>query len=230
MKAPSISKKKLILSAVIGLAVCGAIAAAYRYRDRPQLSVQEERSSETVSSTANADNTKKSVKKKRPAPAEPAAPTPASTPAAKPVVQAPGCGGNTAAKKVVVSISQRRMWGCEGAAQAYSVAVITGMEKLAADLTPRGTFYIYGKSTNLHLKGSDSTGSWDDFVYYWMPFLSNQYGVYGFHDATWRKDAEFGNVSPYTSDASHGCVELPLAAANWLYNWAPVGTPVVIIS
>jgi lipoprotein-anchoring transpeptidase ErfK/SrfK len=25
---------------------------------------------------------------------------------------------------------------------------------------------------------------------------------------------------------SHGCVNLPLRAAKWLYGWAPVGTPV----
>jgi lipoprotein-anchoring transpeptidase ErfK/SrfK len=63
-----------------------------------------------------------------------------------------------------------------------------------------------------------------------MPFLDNQYGTYGFHDATWRKDSEFGKVDPNSADASHGCVELPLATAKWLYSWAPVGTAVTIES
>jgi lipoprotein-anchoring transpeptidase ErfK/SrfK len=27
---------------------------------------------------------------------------------------------------------------------------------------------------------------------------------------------------------SHGCVNIPFAQAQWLWNWAPVGTPVVV--
>jgi lipoprotein-anchoring transpeptidase ErfK/SrfK len=63
-----------------------------------------------------------------------------------------------------------------------------------------------------------------------MPFLDNQYGTYGFHDATWRKASEFGNISPTSQEASHGCIELPLASQKWLYNWAPVGTTVTVES
>lgn len=121
------------------------------------------------------------------------------------------------------------MWACAAEQQVYESPVVTGMEKLAADLTPRGTYHVYAKQTNLYLRGSDSTGSWNDYVYYWMPFLNNQYGTYGFHDATWRADTAFGNINPNTSDASHGCVELPLATAKWLYNWGPIGTTVKVV-
>lgn len=140
------------------------------------------------------------------------------------------CDGNSFAQLIVVSISQRHIWACNATTVLYDSPVVTGMENLAADLTPTGTYHIYAKETNLYLKGSDSTGSWNDYVYYWMPFLDNQYGVYGFHDATWRPDSAFGNISPYSSDASHGCVELPLATAKWLYNWAQVGTTLTIES
>lgn len=140
------------------------------------------------------------------------------------------CAGNSLANFVLVSISQRHMWACSGSTQVYDSYVVTGMENLPADLTPTGTYTIYAKQTNLYLNGSDSTGSWHDYVYYWMPFLSNQYGVYGFHDATWRSSNAFGNISPYSSNASHGCVEMPLATAKWLFNWAPIGTTVTIKS
>jgi lipoprotein-anchoring transpeptidase ErfK/SrfK len=113
---------------------------------------------------------------------------------------------------------------------AYDSAVITGMENLPADLTPVGIYHIYAKYTDRHLIGSDSTGSWDDFVYYWMPWLHNQYGNYGFHDATWRAPGDFGTIDPYSSQASHGCVELPLATAKWVYDWAVIGTTVTIES
>ncbi len=160
---------------------------------------------------------------------------PNSKPAAKAIAPAANpapsvCASNTIAQLALVSISQRRMWACQGDTQVYTSSVITGMENLPADLTPTGTYTIYAKETNLYLNGSDSTGSWHDYVYYWMPFLHNQYGSYGFHDATWRTADDFGNISPYSDDASHGCVEMPLSAAAWLYGWAQVGTTVTIDS
>jgi lipoprotein-anchoring transpeptidase ErfK/SrfK len=27
---------------------------------------------------------------------------------------------------------------------------------------------------------------------------------------------------------SHGCINLPLGSAAWLYAWAPIGTPVTV--
>jgi lipoprotein-anchoring transpeptidase ErfK/SrfK len=156
-------------------------------------------------------------------------------PAASAVVAAPvkntdNCAGNDLNKLVLVSISQRHMWACDHGKTVYDAPVITGMTAYEATLTPPGTYHIYGKQTHVTLTGSDVTGSWKDPVDYWMPFLDNQYGTYGFHDATWRPADAFGNTSPDSSDASHGCVELPLASSKWLYNWVNVGTPVTIKS
>ncbi len=140
------------------------------------------------------------------------------------------CASNQLAKLVLVSISARHLWACSYQTIAYNSPVVTGMDYLAADLTPVGTYHIESMQTNLYLKGSDSTGSWDDYVHYWMQFLYNQYGAYGLHDATWRPANAFGNISPNSSNASHGCVELPLATATWLYNWVQLGTTVQIES
>jgi len=143
------------------------------------------------------------------------------------------CADSTYTQEIVVSISKQHMWACQGTKTVYDNAIITGMEMYPADLTPTGTYQIYAKATDQILAGSDATGKWSDNVSYWMPFLDNQYGVYGFHDATWRAPSDFGNVNinvPYTAAkfASHGCIEMPLAAAAWLYNWAPVGTTVLV--
>jgi lipoprotein-anchoring transpeptidase ErfK/SrfK len=145
------------------------------------------------------------------------------------------CSGNTLSELILVSISKQHLWACDGTTSEYDSAVVTGMELYPADLTPTGTFHIYAKETNQVLNGHDSTGSWSDPVSYWMPFLDNQYGEYGLHDATWRSASDFGNIninSPYTAaeHGSHGCVELPLATAKWLYGWAPIGTTVTIQS
>jgi lipoprotein-anchoring transpeptidase ErfK/SrfK len=148
--------------------------------------------------------------------------------AGAPVVN--NCAGNNLDKFIKISIKQRHLWACEGSKTVQNSTVITGLQHHPETETPLGTYKIYGKLTNTTLTGSDSRGSWSDPVYYWMPFLDNQYGTYGFHDATWRPADAFGKVSPDSQDASHGCVELPLAASKALYEWAPVGTTVTVES
>ena len=144
------------------------------------------------------------------------------------------CADNASGKNIIVSISKQHLWACSDKTVAYDTAVITGMESYPADLTPTGTYQIYARATNQTLAGSDNTGSWSDAVSYWMPFLDNQYGTYGFHDATWRAPADFGSINinaPFTTtakSASHGCIELTLSAAKWLYDWAPVNTSVTV--
>ena len=154
--------------------------------------------------------------------------TPQKTPAVAPVPVTNPCEGNQLDKFIKISISQRKLWACEGTKLAYDAPIISGKAKHAETITPAGTYKIYGKTTDTRLVGKDSTGSWDRPVSYWMPFLDNQYGTYGFHDATWRPDAEFGKIDPNSEDGSHGCVELTLAAQKWVYEWAPVGTTLTI--
>lgn len=138
------------------------------------------------------------------------------------------CASNSLSKVIIVSITSQHAWACQGTSQVYYTPVVTGYMGLVADTTPVGTFHIYSKQTNLYLNGSDALGTWHDYVNYWMPFLSNQYGQFGLHDATWRSADQFGQISPYSTSASHGCVELPLAAATWLFQWVNVGTTVTV--
>jgi lipoprotein-anchoring transpeptidase ErfK/SrfK len=221
-RQPEISGKKRtrhpLMKAVLSLVVVFALAGAttYAIKDhntsspKPTNIVQETKPAAKTAKAKASTTTKTTT-------------TTASTPPN-------ACAGNTLPQLALVSISQRHMWACDGTTLEYDSPVVTGMENLAADLTPVGTYHIYGKETNLYLKGCDSTGCWNDYVNYWMPWLDNQYGQYGFHDATWRPANAFGNINPDSSDASHGCVELPLATAKWLYNWAQIGTTVTIES
>lgn len=140
------------------------------------------------------------------------------------------CADNKLDKIILVSVSQRHLWACEGSKQVHDTPVITGITTHADTTTPPGTYHIYAKQTDTVLRGSDSVSSWNDNVSYWMPFLDNEHGTYGFHDAMWRGGEEFGNVDPSSDEASHGCVELPLASSHWLYDWATKGTTVTIES
>ncbi|MDB5169828.1 MAG: hypothetical protein JWN82_224 [Candidatus Saccharibacteria bacterium] len=139
------------------------------------------------------------------------------------------CAGEKT-KTVIVSVAKRHLWACEGNKQQYISPVITGYVGNAVNLTPIGTYEIYAKQTDRDLKGSDNKGSWNEHVDYWMPFLYNQYGAYGFHDAEWRQQDDFGKISSNSVNASHGCVELPDKASTWLYKWSEIGTVVKIVN
>jgi hypothetical protein len=65
-----------------------------------------------------------------------------------------------------------------------------------------------------------------------MPFDGGE----GLHDAWWRSD--FGPGSNYAPTdlgtgnyilGTHGCVNLPMDAATFVWNWAPLGTTVVVV-
>lgn len=214
-QAPVKRRRKPIKSFMILLfivAFCAAVVYAYSY-----ISGQSPSQSNTAVTTTQTQSSSTGTT------------APPATPAKN------YCASNTLSQLVLVSIGKQHLWACNGSKTVYDSAVVTGMEQYPADLTPPGTYHIYAKQTNLHLKGCDSTGCWDDPVSYWMPWLDNQYGQYGFHDATWRKPSQFGNVNIYAPNTapvvgSHGCVELPLATAKWLYGWSVVGTTVTVQS
>lgn len=146
------------------------------------------------------------------------------------ITSAAKCDNHSKSKLVIVSISARELWACSMNKLSYKSPVITGYIKNPDNLTPVGVYYIQSKQTDQVLTGSDKLGSWKDKVKYWMPFLYNQYGAYGLHDAQWRNPNEFGNTSPYSEKASHGCVELPLQTATFIYNWVNIGTEVDIVN
>lgn len=135
------------------------------------------------------------------------------------------CSANTASQTVVVSISQQHLWACEGTNEVYDAAVTTGAAIYPEDATLTGTWHIQGKQTDRYLTGSDSRGSWNEHVNYWIPYD----GDYGFHDAPWQTFA-FGDLNKYKTNGSHGCVRSSTANLKWLFDWAPIGTTVTINS
>ena len=83
--------------------------------------------------------------------------------------------------------------------------------------TPRGFFSIEAKVIDTRLVGAD----YDVPVKYWMPFFNGC----GLHDATWR--SSFGGTI-YTRNGSHGCVNMCLEAAKYIYDNVYVGIPVIV--
>ena len=79
--------------------------------------------------------------------------------------------------------------------------------------TVQGRFKVYVKYRSTTMSGPG---------YNWpgVPYTMYFHKGYGLHGAYWHNN--FGHPM------SHGCVNLRTADAQWLFNWAPVGTVVNI--
>lgn len=84
--------------------------------------------------------------------------------------------------------------------------------------TPKGNFKIDDKS----LRAWSSYGLW---MPYW---LSLNKGYFGIHELPVWPDGSKEGANHLGLPVSHGCVRLGVGPAEFLYNWAPIGTAVKI--
>jgi lipoprotein-anchoring transpeptidase ErfK/SrfK len=138
------------------------------------------------------------------------APQPATQP--RPATARPSGG----AKSIVVNLSDQWMYAYEGAALVYDAPVTTGRDGMQ---TPTGTFSIYAKIKVQTMDGVTDGKAW---VVPNVPNVMYINGDVAMHGTYWHK--LFGSGMR----VSHGCINLPLGAAAWLYGWAPTGTTVKV--
>lgn len=121
-----------------------------------------------------------------------------------------------AARSIVVSLGRQQMWAYEGGTVVLSSLVSTGK---AGFETPPGMFQILVKKEIEDMEGLIGGEYYDvpqvpDVMYF------TDVG-HAFHGAYWHND--FG------APRSHGCINLPLDVALWLYDWTAMGTTVLVI-
>ncbi len=169
-----------------------------------------------------------------PAPAEPApaapapaAPAPAAPAPAAPAPAAPAPAPATATysapavttfggKSVVVNISHQWLYAYEGDTMVFDAPISTGRDGFN---TPTGSYGIYAKTLNQTMSGTIGGES------YSVPNVPHAMYINGdvaMHGTYWH------NMFGTGVRMSHGCINLPQSSASWLYNWAPVGTPVQV--
>ncbi len=113
-------------------------------------------------------------------------------------------------KVIGVDLTKQMQYDYENGTLVYSTKISSGLN----NSTPIGTFRVYGKTQKQKMSGAG---------YYVpnVPWILWFKGDYSLHGVYWHND--FG-IRP----RSHGCVGEPLAEAEWIFNWAEVGIPVVI--
>lgn len=132
------------------------------------------------------------------------APTPA--PAATSEPSSPGGVAGSGRRWIDVNLSQQMVYAYQGDSVVNSFLASTGTW---LHPTVTGQYHIYVK-----LRYTDMSGS--DYYLPNVPYTMYFYQGYGLHGTYWHHN--FG------TPMSHGCVNLSTPDAEWLYNWASVGT------
>ncbi|BAZ89792.1 MULTISPECIES: L,D-transpeptidase [Cylindrospermopsis] len=111
---------------------------------------------------------------------------------------------------IQVDLSQQKLTAWEGKRRVYTFKVSSGKKSTP---TPVGRFRVQSKHKTTRMRGRGyNIGN--------VPYTLYYHGSYAIHGAYWHK--RFG------TPVSHGCINLPPNRAKLIFNWASVGTPVVV--
>jgi lipoprotein-anchoring transpeptidase ErfK/SrfK len=121
-------------------------------------------------------------------------------------------------KLIEVNVATKQMYLFDKGQLTRSYPISAGA---AATPTPIGQFQIYQKLPVQDMRGFNVNGTkyFQPHVHWINYFLPGGYAVHGVY---WHGSSWFGNIN-----SSHGCVGLPDDQAEWVYNWAPIGTTVI---
>jgi lipoprotein-anchoring transpeptidase ErfK/SrfK len=113
-------------------------------------------------------------------------------------------------RKIEIDLTKQRLYAWEGNKLVYSMQVSTGKRSTP---TKKGKFLISSKfrSTRMQGPGYDIPN---------VPYTMYFFEGYAIHGAFWHNN--FG------TPVSHGCVNLRVPEARKLFNWADIGTLVVV--
>jgi lipoprotein-anchoring transpeptidase ErfK/SrfK len=123
-------------------------------------------------------------------------------------------------KWLVADVSTKRMYAYEGTTLVKSFLISAGAPKTP---TVIGKYAIYAKYKSQDMTGANADGS--RYFQPDVPYINYFYKDYAVHGNYWRPASYFGNIN-----SSHGCIGINVQDSAWIYNWAPIGTPVIVHS
>lgn len=118
-------------------------------------------------------------------------------------------------KWVDVNLAAKTVTAYEGATVVRGPVTI--VDGAAETPTVTGTFKVYLQYASQTMRGENVDGS--RYVTPDVPWVTYFQGGYAFHGAPWR--------SSFGYSGSHGCINMPVSEAKWVYDWAEIGTTVV---
>ncbi len=135
-----------------------------------------------------------------------------------PTAVPPSAGSSGKNKEIVIDLSEQHMWAYEDKKLVFSFVVSTG----TGNSTRIGTFKVLDKIPNAY---SSRFNIWMPYWLgiYWSGTLEN--GIHGL-PVLWNGVELWGNL--LGQPATYGCIEARTSEIKQLYNWAEIGTPVII--
>ena len=130
-----------------------------------------------------------------------------AAPAPKPGGAAPA---PVAGRWIDINLSAQRLTAYQGRTAIFSTLISSGV---AGRRTPTGRFAVRTKIPSQRMVGPGYNLPGVPWVMYFA-------GANAIHGTYWHNN--FGRPM------SHGCVNMRIPDAQWLYNWASIGTPVVV--
>jgi lipoprotein-anchoring transpeptidase ErfK/SrfK len=124
----------------------------------------------------------------------------------------------TTTKRIVIDRSDQTLKAYEGDAVILDITISTGRELTP---TPRGEFTVYYKTPTRYMQGplpGISNQYYDLPGVPWNLYFTKQGAV--IHGAYWHES--------YGTPYSNGCVNVPLEYARTIYEWADLGTKVIV--
>lgn len=124
---------------------------------------------------------------------------------------------------VEIDLTRQKVWVYVDGNLEVETDCVTGCVNKGHE-TPTGIYTLTYKEKDRILRGDklpNGQYSYQSHVDYWMPFN----GGVGLHDASWR-DTFGGDI--YIDNGSHGCVNLPLEAAEKIYDIINRDMPIVV--
>lgn len=119
-------------------------------------------------------------------------------------------------RRIEISLSTQWLTAYEGNLVVYRAPVATGRDGFN---TPPGNFAVYDKLTMQTMIGSAGGESWNVPNVPWVMYVV---GGVALHGTYWH------NAFGTGARMSHGCINLGMDDAQWLYEWADIGVPVTI--
>jgi len=131
---------------------------------------------------------------------------------------------------VVISFQDQHLWAYQNGQVVLDSPVTTGIRGVTDFGTDFGPMKVLWKDHPHTMKSPWPKGSpyyYPDTVVQWATFFTKT--GESIHDANWEPDNALGPGSQFNpSFRSHGCVHIPAGKAQWMYDWAPLGMPVIV--
>ena len=122
-------------------------------------------------------------------------------------------------REIVISRGAQTLWAYEDGELVLTTLVSTGVGNVPETVTPLGEWAVHTKIDIQTMEGVIAGEHYRVEDVPWVMYFDDRADA--LHGAYWHNN--FGQPM------SHGCVNLPLDVAEFLYNWAEIGTPVTIV-